>query len=182
MDDGQSICTILETSPGWVLASSLLGDRQALFSTDKVYRYVLIITWDENLPSLVVIMLNPSTADEFKNDPTVERCERRARRGGYGSLVVLNLFALRSTDPRGLYETHDAVGPLNDRAIALFTEGAGAVVCGWGTHGALIGRGGQVLDLLKSLGIVALAYQLNRDGSPKHPLYVGYNHDPRVMS
>jgi hypothetical protein len=123
----------------------------------------------------VVMMLNPSTADEFKNDPTVERCEQRARSMGYGGLVVLNIFALRSTDPRGLYTTPDPIGPLNDRVIALFTEGRESAIVGWGCHGKFKDRGNHVLKLLRSSGVKPMALKINRDGSPGHPLYVGYS-------
>jgi len=179
----QLISTIPEISQDWVIASSLLGDRKALFSTDKVYRYALIITWDADKSYLVVIMLNPSTADEFKNDPTIERQERRARAMGYGGLIILNIFALRSTNPRGLLEVADPVGPLNDRCIALFTQGPGTtVICGWGTHGKLMARGEEVLRSLRVSGVVTMAYQINGDGSPKHPLYVAYKHQPVAFS
>jgi hypothetical protein len=140
-----------------------------------------MIIWDPSKTSQVVIMLNPSTADEFENDPTVERCERRARSMGYGGLTVLNIFALRSTDPKGLYESDDPIGPLNDRVIELLTEGAWSVICGWGTHGKFMARGQQVCSHLRSAGVVTMALKLNKDGSPGHPLYVPYHLEPVRM-
>lgn len=129
--------------------------------------------WD-NTPPAVFIMLNPSTADEVKNDPTVERCERRARMMGYGGLRVANVFALRSTDPKALYQHAAPIGKDNDAAILESATGAGIVVCAWGGHGNLNNRGSKVLELLQSENIVPYYLALNKDGTPKHPLYTGY--------
>ena len=123
-------------------------------------------------------MLNPSTADDVENDPTVERCERRARNTGFGGLRVANIFALRSTDPGALYETADPVGPENDSAILDSISDAGLVVCAWGGHGKLNGRGEYVLNLIRGAGHMPHYLQLNQDGTPKHPLYVGYAQQP----
>lgn len=127
------------------------------------------------------VKLNPSTADETDNDPTVERCQRRSLAMGYGGLVVCNIFAYRSTDPSALYTEADPIGPSNDQAILEQAALAGRVVCGWGKHGALHDRGAQVLALLRKNGITPYALQINGDGSPKHPLYVGYHHAPAPM-
>ncbi len=119
-------------------------------------------------------MLNPSTADEQQNDPTVERCERRARAGAYGALVVGNLFAWRSTDPRALYDVADPVGPDNDQHLAAIASEAARVVCAWGRHGALQGRGPAVVRLLAPHRARLACLGVNADGSPKHPLYLPY--------
>lgn len=146
----------------------------ARFSECRRYRYALWRTWEAGKPAAVFVMLNPSTADEIENDPTVERCERRARAMGYGGLRVVNLFAFRSTNPLGLQRVGDPVGPHNDKAILDACIGAGLVVCGWGKHGALGDRARKVLRLLADNGIKATALAVNGDGSPKHPLYVPY--------
>ena len=153
-------------------------DTGATFSDCKQYRYKLWRTWDTNTPPAVFIMLNPSTADEIKNDPTVERCERRARMMGYGGLRVANIFALRSTDPKALYQHTDPVGKDNDAAILELVNGAGIVICAWGGHGNLNNRGTKVLELLQSANITPYYLALNKDGTPKHPLYVGYALSP----
>ncbi len=142
---------------------------------------MLTITWNAEESPLVVLMLNPSTADEFKNDPTVERCEQRARRGGYGGLVVLNIFAFRGTDPKSLYTASDPIGPANDRAIELFARGAGSVIAGWGKHGAFRGRGTQVRENFRASGITMMALKVNADGSPAHPLYIAYDQQPMIF-
>src|SRR3954469_17706712 len=89
----------------------------ARFSADGLYRYALWRVWDADRGLCNFLMLNPSTADETVNDPTVARCARRARSWGYGGLVVTNLFAFRATDPSGLRAAPDPVGPEDDAAI-----------------------------------------------------------------
>ena len=153
----------------------------ATFSPCRRYRYTLWRTWDTGKPACMFLMLNPSTADETANDPTVERCQRRAQLMGYGGLVVCNIFAYRSTDPDALYALNDPVGPDNDAAIIEQASQAGLVVCGWGKHGALHGRGTAVLNLLRQAGITPYALRINGDGSPQHPLYVGYAQQPVRM-
>lgn len=153
----------------------------AVFSDCRHYRYLLWRYWSE-APKAVFIMLNPSTADEIENDPTVERCERRARAMGFGGLRVANIFALRSTDPKALYSHPEPIGPANDSSIMIAAENAGIVVCGWGTHGALNNRGNTVAKMLRNAGIIPHYLQLNANGTPKHPLYVGYNVKPQEWS
>lgn len=151
----------------------------AVFSPCRTYRYELSRIWDAATRPLCFIMLNPSTADETRNDPTVERCERRARGMKYGGLLVVNIFALRSTDPRALRGHPDPVGPGNDAAIYSAAERAGRVICAWGTHGRLGGRDWCVMTLLRDMGVIP--YRLGaatKDGSPRHPLYVGYDVRP----
>lgn len=153
--------------------------RSAVISECGRYRYRLARVWGEG-PRLVFVMLNPSTADEHANDPTVERCERRARAGGFAGLEVVNLFALRSTDPGALYmHSQDAaVGPLNDAAI-LDACVLGFVVCAWGCHGNMGGRGERVRAMLAAKGIALHVLALNTDGSPRHPLYLANSCKPK---
>lgn len=158
---------------------SLFEQSGAVFSPCRRYRYRLWRTWGEAAPA-VFVMLNPSTADEIENDPTVERCERRARAMGFGGLRVANIYALRSTDPTALYTSDDPVGPENDAAILESVAGAGLVVCAWGAHGNLHQRGENVLQLLRATGVTPHYLKLNNDGTPKHPLYVGYDVKPQA--
>lgn len=160
----------------------LFEQTGAIFSACETYRYQLWRIWDESHPPAVFVMLNPSTADEAVNDPTVERCERRARMMGYGGLRVANIFALRSTDPDALYQHADPVGPQNDAAILESVNGAGIVICAWGGHGKLNDRGAFVLGLLREAGVIPHYLKLNGDGTPKHPLYVGYADRPVAWS
>lgn len=155
--------------------------KSADFSDCGTYRYMLTRIWDMSKPNVAFCMLNPSTADELVNDPTVERCERRARMLGYGGLVVVNLFAFRATDPNELYDAEDPVGPDNDAFIKDAIKLSSLFVCGWGNHGTLTGRNLEVLNLLKSLGIEPHALKINMDGSPAHPLYIAYKAQPILL-
>jgi hypothetical protein len=119
-------------------------------------------------------MLNPSTADERRNDATIERCQRRATRWGYGGLVVTNLFAWCSTDPAGLRRAADPVGAANDAAILSAARDAGLVVCAWGACGSYRGRSAAVLNLLRSRGVTLHSLGRTKCGEPVHPLYIGY--------
>ncbi len=152
----------------------------AVFSDCGAYRYSLCRTWDRNLPAIMFLMLNPSTADEKANDPTIERCERRARAMGYGTLLVGNIFAYRSTDPGALYSHPAPEGKDNDAYLLESAKHAKTVICGWGTHGALHDRGERVRKMLDQSGIKTHALALNKNGSPKHPLYVAYSALPTL--
>lgn len=150
----------------------------ARFSECRKYRYTLWRHWDDTKPPALFVMLNPSTADDVDNDATVERCQRRALAMQFGGLRVANIFAYRSTDPDALYGLADPVGPENDVAIVEATQGAGIIVCGWGAHGKLHGRGEAVLALLRRAGATPHYLILNADDTPRHPLYVAYSVAP----
>ncbi|OAN75206.1 hypothetical protein A8B78_16755 [Jannaschia sp. EhC01] len=160
----------------------LKGDAAsvAVYSDCERYRYALTRVWDAAGKRALFIMLNPSTATEVQNDPTVERCERRARALGFGAFRVLNIFAYRATDPRDMRRAEDPVGPANDAAILGGLDWADRVICAWGTHGEHLGRGPAVEDLLRGTGRELLHLGLSKAGHPKHPLYIGYAVQPQV--
>lgn len=156
----------------------------AVYSDCERYRYLLTRIWDASAPRALFVMLNPSTATEFQNDPTVERCERRARALGFGAFRVTNIFAFRATDPRVMRAQADPVGPENDAAIAesasIWAAGQGdRVLCAWGTHGAHLDRGAAVAALLRATGRPLFHLGLSQAGHPKHPLYIGYDQQPQ---
>lgn len=128
------------------------------------YRYSLTRVWDETQPTLTFVLLNPSTADEQELDPTLTRCLHGAKRNGFGSMLVLNLYAFRSTYPRVMKAAKDPIGPENDLALSRAT---GTVVAGWGNH-ATRERVAHALTLLPALHVLGL----NKGGQPTHPLYV----------
>lgn len=171
----------------WFYGGDLPEDacgRGAIFSQSRLFRYALWRRWDDG-PMLMFLMLNPSTADLYQNDPTVERCERRARKFGYPGIIVCNLFALVSTDPTALKKETDPsipVGELNDPYIRRFARGAEDVICGWGEWGRLHGRGDAVLALLREKGIEPLCLRENRSGHPAHPLYIAYDQMPYILT
>ena len=154
------------------------ADSGADFSPDGLYRYRLWRVWDPSRPILLFILINPSKANEITNDPTAERCQRRAIHLGFGGMCIVNLFGLVSTDPSVLKGHPDPVGPDNDDAILQGTREAGMVICGWGTPGKLRRRGEEVLALLRSNSIQPLCLILNADGTPGHPLYIPYAQKP----
>lgn len=121
--------------------SAFVRRGDACLSSCGRFRYWLSRRWSDGPRLLNYVMLNPSTADAETNDPTIERCMRRAGTLGYDGMYVTNLFALRSTDPRALYKTADAVGPENDAEIVRVAGLCEAIVCAWGAHTASCARG-----------------------------------------
>lgn len=146
------------------------------FSECRKYRYYLRREWNGNGPEITWIMLNPSTADETVDDPTVAKCQRLSRKWGFGSLCVLNLFALRSTDPKALYKDPDPVGPDNDKWIRAISEVSDRIVVAWGVHSKLQDREKVVRDILSGLELWAL--KITKDGHPHHPLYIREDIEP----
>ena len=147
----------------------------ATFSKDGLYRYRLWRDWDLLSYYVLFIMLNPSTADETVNDPTIERCERRVRALGYGGFSACNLFAYKSTDPKALKTVDDPIGPDNDLFLRRELRKADLVICAWGKMGKMQGRQDSVLKIIEESGHKPRVLFLNKDGTPKHPLYVSYD-------
>lgn len=141
--------------------------RTAAFSPCRLYRYTLDIVWDDTKPLAAFIGLNPSTADEVKDDPTVRRCRGFAEQWGCGGMRMLNIFAYRATLPADMQAVEDPVGSENDLQIPLIGCTGPHVAC-WGIHGKHLGRGAAVLQNLS--GLQCLGRTAN--GSPKHPLYL----------
>lgn len=145
----------------------------ATISRCETYRYTLDRIWDASLPTALFIMLNPSTADASVDDPTIRRCIGFAKRMGCGSLTVVNLFALRSTDPDALAKHPDPVGPDNDMHIALaLGKRLGCVIAAWGAHPSARTRAPAVAGLLAAHGWQVDCLGTTNAGAPRHPLYV----------
>lgn len=162
--------TVLSSGAAELRLSALSPYREAVFSLDRVHRYRLYRWWAPG-PSILFVMLNPSTADDRVEDPTIRRCMGFSRRWGYGSLEIGNLFALRSTDPNALRVASDPVGPENDEWLARMAGRADQVVAAWRAWGgaAVAARATAVLPLL---GRTVLCLGLTLGGRPRHPLYV----------
>lgn len=142
--------------------------RSALIDPTGTYRYTLTREWEPSLGRACFIMLNPSTADATKDDPTIRRCIAFARTWGYGGLEVVNLFAYRATSPADLWPLADPVGTENDAHIADAVRRCHIVVAAWGVHGEYRGRGAEVAS--RVLGLMCLG--TTKGGHPRHPLYV----------
>jgi len=149
--------------------------REAIFSDCQTYRYSLLREWSATQSKVLFIGLNPSTADATKDDPTIRRCIGFAKAWGFGGVYMGNLFAFRSTDPRGLWSASDPVGPDNDAALLALTHKVGLVVAAWGNHGAFMDRASHVRMLCGPLSVL----KINRSGQPAHPLYLTKNLSPR---
>ena len=154
----------------------------AHYSDCERYRYDLTRVWDTQGRKVAFVMLNPSTATEVQNDPTVERCERRARALGYGAFRVCNIFAWRGTDPKLMRKAADPVGDDNDKAITDACHWADTVVTAWGTHGEHLARGPMVETLMRATGKPLYHLGLSKAGHPKHPLYISYQTQPVIWT
>lgn len=154
----------------------------AVYSDCERYRYSLTRVWDTDGRKALFVMLNPSTATEVQNDPTVERCERRARALGFGAFQVTNIFAWRDTDPRKMRAAADPIGPGNDDAILSGADWADQIIAAWGTHGAHLGRGPDVEHLLRKAHHPLFHLGLSKQGHPKHPLYIAYAQQPEAWT
>lgn len=148
------------------------GATGAVFSPCRKWRYLLWRQWDASKPVANFLMLNPSTADERKLDPTCARARDYAERWGYGALIVTNVFGWTATDPNEMKAAKDPVGPGNDAAIVRAAKEAEIVVCAWGNHGAFRERSLKVKRLLGQNKIALHTLRLNANGEPAHPLYL----------
>lgn len=154
-------------------------DSTALYSPCERYRYDLMRVWDARAPRLYFVMLNPSKATELKNDPTIERCQRRATRLGYGAMRIGNIFAWRETSPAALKKAAEPTGEANDHLLLDGAAWADDVLCAWGAHGSHKGRGDAVATLLRRTGARLLVLGMTKEGHPRHPLYISYDVPPR---
>ena len=150
----------------------------AVYSGCEQYRYSLTRVWDSAAPRVMFVMLNPSTATEVQNDPTVERCERRARVLGFGGFRVTNIFAWRATDPRDMRAAADPIGPDNDATLDEGADWADRIIAAWGIHGAHQDRGLAVAARLAQGTKPLYHLGLSKAGHPKHPLYLPYQQQP----
>ncbi len=150
-------------------------DHGATFSPDGVFRFRLHRVWQPRLEQLTWLMLNPSTADAALDDPTIRRCWSFSAAWGYGGFVVGNLFAFRATDPKDIkrrWLAHEPVrGADNDYFLEKMCRDR-AVVVAWGNDGLLDGRDKYVLAFITPIAKSIMCLGVNRNGTPKHPLYM----------
>lgn len=153
---------------------------KATYSNCKRYRYCLSREWDAAKKIAHFIMLNPSTATEYQNDPTVERCERRARTLDYGGFSVTNIFAWRDTDPKKMERAIDPIGPENDSMILKTCLNADINIAAWGIHGSHRARDVEVKRIFYEAKLRVFSLGLTKLGYPKHPLYISYEVRPQI--
>lgn len=145
--------------------------KGAILSECEGYRYRLWRIWDEAKPKVMFIMLNPSTADAEVDDPTIRRCIGFAKSWGFGGLYVGNLFAYRSTQPKGLFEPNDAVGIDNNYHLQEMSKECEIAVCAWG-NSPIVNKMKPKHEPLKNVHIPLHYIELTKEGTPKHPLYL----------
>jgi hypothetical protein len=145
----------------------LLVNKNATFSDCRKYRYALSRNWNSKKKSILFIGLNPSTADEKINDPTIRRCINYAQNWGYGSLLMVNLFAYRATKPSELKNVKNPIGNDNDLHILELSKKADLTVAAWGNEGTLLNRDKEIKKKLPNL----MCLKINKSGQPAHPLY-----------
>ena len=150
----------------------------AVYSPCKNYRYSLSRAHKTARKSLLFILLNPSTATEKKNDPTIARCEQRAKLLGYKSFIICNLFAYRTKSPLLMKNYHAPIGSENNQIIEESLGIANQVICAWGNHGTHLNQAETVMKIIETMGKSAYHLGLTKRDQPIHPLYVHYNQKP----
>ena len=158
-------------SPGTDPPKPEYTDTGAVIREDGTYRYRLSRTWTAG-PTAAFVLLNPSTADAETDDRTVTRCAKYAAGMGFGRLALVNLFALRSSDPTDLDAHPEPVGPENDAHIAAATRAADRTIVGWGNAGAKRGRAREVAARLDA---DLYAIGTTKAGHPRHPSRTPYD-------
>ncbi len=151
--------------------------KGAELSPCRNYRFALWRIWDEAKPMVMFVGLNPSTADETVDDPTLIRCINYARAWGYGGVYMANLFAYRATKPGDMLAAKEPVGSDNDNWLQRLAKKSHLVVAAWGNTGSYLSRSEQVKNLLPNLHCL----KMNKTGEPAHPLYQQANLQPAPM-
>lgn len=151
----------------------------AEFSDCRKYRYILWRrwAWEGYGNQVMFIGLNPSTADEREDDPTIRRCVRFAKDWGFGGLLMMNAFAFRATDPKGMKAAADPVGPSNDEAFGYWCTQVGLIVAAWGSHCS----NEREWQVCRAIGGPIHCLGRTKAGRPKHPLYLRADTKPELF-
>ena len=157
--------------------SDLFETSGAHFSLDRKYRYYLYRIWDYSKPKILFIGLNPSTANENEDDPTIRRVKRFAKDWGYGGVYMMNLFAFVTPYPEELKKCENPQGS-NDYWLDAISKRCDHILFAWGSFPEASERAKEVVAYFKQ----GLALRVNKDGSPAHPLYIPASTVPVVYS
>ncbi len=149
----------------------------AKLSQCRKYRYALWRTWDNSKPYVMFVCLNPSTADETTDDPTLRKCITYAKSWGYGAVCMTNLFSYRATDPREMKAVKDPTGKENDKWLRDLAKDAGLIIAAWGNDGSYMNRSKEVIKFIPNLHCL----KINKSGEPAHPLYQKASLQPTKM-
>jgi len=147
-------------------------ENDAVISDCGKYRYLLRRTWDAKKPRVLYIMLNPSTADARRDDPTIRSCVRLASGLGYGSMEVVNIFAWRATDPNDLLKVRDTVGPDNETHVRAALGRCDIPICAWGAWPHAQEASTYIRNAIRADRPAAFCFGKTASGAPKHPLYI----------
>ncbi|MFH1984814.1 MAG: DUF1643 domain-containing protein [Pseudomonadota bacterium] len=142
--------------------------KSAVFSPCRTWRYALWRVWGQAEAYCMWILINPSTADETDNDPTIRRCAGYARDLGFNAMCVTNLFAFVATSPVKMKRSWDPVGPDNDRWVMRLAKRAGMIIAGWGNDGKFAGRANEIRSMVPRIHCL----HMTSIGEPGHPLYL----------
>ncbi len=152
-------------------------EKGAALSPCRRYRYALWRIWDEQKPLVLFIGLNPSTADEQYDDPTLTRCINFAKAWGYGGVYTANLFAYRATKPKDLFKRKRIIGKDNNDWLNTLAAKVDLVIAAWGNDGRYQNRANQVKQQLPLLHYL----KMNKSGEPAHPLYLKADLAPELL-
>ena len=152
--------------------------NSAIISDCGKYRYELCREWHHRKPKVMFMMLNPSTADEVKDDPTIRRCIRYALDWGYGGYIMGNIFAYRSTDPKQLKIIDNPIGIDNNYWLKKLHAEASLTIGAWGNHGKYLNRGQDIINLINNL----FCLRITKEGHPSHPLYLSSKLKPIILN
>jgi hypothetical protein len=147
-------------------------ESDAVISSCGQYRYMLRRTWNHAQPRVLIVMLNPSTADAKIDDATIRSCVRLCKWRNDGGFEVVNLFAYRATNPKELQSIADPVGPANDEIIEAALLRCDIAICAWGAYPGAIDRGNHIYSLLRQRRPAVFCWGVTKHGMPKHPLYI----------
>jgi hypothetical protein len=160
---------------------SFFINKGAELSPCRQYRFSLWRIWGEGNIA-IFIGLNPSTADEDVDDPTIRRCIGFAKKWGFDGIVMLNIFAYRATSPKRLKACKLPIGHNNsDYMLRAMEKYNGKIICAWGGHGTFRGRGDRVVDYFKGKGFQLYCLGKTKQGQPKHPLYLRKDTELEVL-
>ena len=150
----------------------------AIFSRCNNYRYVLWRKWDDSKPKAMFIGLNPSTADQTHNDPTISRCIKYANSWGFGSIYMVNIFSYKTTYPRELKSSINPIGKETDRWIKKIYDMSDICIAAWGNNGQFLNRSYFIKKMLPKIHCL----KITKSGEPSHPLYLKSSLTPMVYS
>ena len=145
--------------------------KDAILDPSRTYRYVIKRQWGKNNENFInFVLLNPSTADETNDDPTIKACIKIGQNLGYDGLWITNLFAFRATKPVDLKKSSNPIGILNNKYLEDYAKKSKMVLLAWGNHGNFLGRNKEVIKIL--FENIPHCLEITKLGNPKHPLYI----------